>query len=105
MNIDLNLDEDLNEYISPIQVQDRALFERFISEPAPAQWDINYENSFDHLTIYFNLGKFQRPRDHNWNLYQVHPSIKRYHPQPDLIDLFIQYTFEDHQSPDRHKKN
>jgi hypothetical protein len=47
------------EKASRINEKDRTLFEKYIGYTPPEEPGINYENSFEYVQMYFNLGKFQ----------------------------------------------
>jgi len=59
MELNIDLDGKLADRISKITQEDRILFEKYISITPIDKPGINYENSFDYIQMYFNLGKFQ----------------------------------------------
>jgi hypothetical protein len=53
------LNEKFTENISAVTENDRSLFESYLNNTPVEKPGINYENSFEYIQMYFNLGKFQ----------------------------------------------
>jgi hypothetical protein len=58
MALSLKLEKSIIKNISPITDEDRALFNQYIDRTSIEKPGINYENSFEYVQMYFNLGKF-----------------------------------------------
>ena len=59
MQFNLKLDDRLAENISRINENDKVLFEQHLNNTPSGKPEVNYENSFEYIQMYFNLGKFQ----------------------------------------------
>lgn len=59
MYFNLKLDERLAENLSRINEDDLDLFEQHLNNTPLEKPGINYENSFEYVKMYFNLGKIQ----------------------------------------------
>ena len=59
MKSDLNLEKGCLKNISRITAEDRTLFDTYIVKSSTGQQEINYENSFEYIRMYFNFGKRQ----------------------------------------------
>ncbi|MCK5562049.1 MAG: DUF2156 domain-containing protein [Thermoplasmata archaeon] len=55
----LELDKKLLENISKTTEEDKLRFELYLNKTKPVKPGINYEDSFEYIRMYFNLGKFQ----------------------------------------------
>jgi len=59
MELNFDFDGKLADRISRITLGDRILFEQQLDETPSNKPGINYENSFEYIRMYFDLGKFQ----------------------------------------------
>ncbi len=58
MEHSLELDKRLSENISRVTEEDKIIFEQYLNKAKTAKPRINYEDSFEYIRMYFNLGKF-----------------------------------------------